>query len=98
MYNIIWRLGNTVQLTMIVFTVVFSVLLCLVVSSDRGEDAPSERGEPGGEQGAPGGQGSEAGLPPSQTMMGQDGCCDLPGKYSSLLLPLQHSHDLMPAV
>ena len=98
MYNIIWRLGNTVQLTMIVFTVVFSVLVCLVVSrgGERGVQGP--RGEVQGPRGEAGGQRGEAGIPPSQTMMGQDGCCDLPGKYSSLLLSLQHSHDLMPAV
>ena len=76
-YNVILRLGITVHLTMIVFTVVFSVLACLVLSQERRQvppvanpnsDAAAER------------RVSFIPVPVTQAMVGQDGCCDLPGK------------------
>ena len=81
-YNVIWRLGITVHLTMIVFTVIFSVLVCLVVSQERRQipavanpnsDAAAER------------KVSFIPVPVTQTMVGQDGCCDLPGKIIIIL-------------
>ena len=80
-----------VRLTMIVFTLVFSVLVCHVVSKEVDKAGLSESARDAAAERKVGSV-----LPVIQTMVGQDGCCDLRGKIIFLLSSFAIAYTVCP--